>query len=377
MKRPILSPLNMPPKSNRLLEQSIAQYEYGKCLICNTPSPFYNICIKCVSIGFVRRQDNMNPLGFINNSLIIHTVHIGANMPEVRLKGFLQSLKLIGAKGIIWTDSRNIMKLDYEVSKCGFSNICDIRNIESLSRDFLNEENTLTYLNCTIKRRILSFMRAELNSTFGKIAYAVDILRMIILQQYGGFYIDSNVRIVEKNKQDVDYSNQKISSSGVMYLDRNGYGQTAENISASSYVLYEQLTTKPDNEFYPQECSAIYANKGNIFFDFVLYNFFNQYLKDHIFSGGIVKYNAWTHDIRVPSIINCMMIAQYLMEIKFNLASTNFTLKTMECTKNSKNFAFTGGNYISALPFLAFGYRWEKHYSHSHKANSKHIIKDF
>ncbi|APC96378.1 glycosyltransferase [Francisella frigiditurris] len=365
------------------IEEDKALYESGKCLICNDnlSEANLNICTPCTLLGFEDHIVSTDHLG-VRGSKLIHTIHIVSEMPEIRLKGFLQSLILSNFKGIIWTDLKNMKSLEYVLSSYKLSNKCEIKNIEILLNNFLDKNNSLTYLNYKTKKSILGFIQAELNSVFGKVAYAVDILRMIVLQQYGGFYIDSNVRILKREIQTVNHLGKEQRHSGIMYLGRGDVSHNAEEADATSYKLYEKLRTKPGSKkFYPHECSAIYANKGNIFFDFVLYNFFDVYIKNPIFSHESGIYNDSKYNSRTPSIINCMMVAQYLMEIKFNLRDYDFTLKTDEFIEAKeiklKDYSFDAVNYIGVLPFSAFGYNWGKYYSHSHKTSHEFTGEDY
>ncbi len=322
-------------------------------------------------MGFINKRCTTNETQ--NSNLInqvLHTIHISSVIPEVRLTGFLQSLKQTKMLGILWTDRRNIRHIKHEVLRYQNQITCEVMDIDDLLNNFTQRNNNFSFLDISIRSRIVHFLRSELLSRHGRAAYATDILRMIVLQQYGGLYIDSNIRCISKTSHD----QQDYKNANVMYLAREGNGHHANQIGAQNYKLYNALLQKPDIKFHPHECSAILGRKGSVFFDFVLYNFYDQYMQDPLFSNST---QPLYFETRIPKVINCMMVAQYLMEIKFNLENSSFIFNTSPPNRKSQSLAYTTENYKAVLEFEALGYKWEKYYKHSHRHHNTSEIREY
>lgn len=223
-----------------------AKFSSGKCVVCNLPSAC-TICYQCQNKGFVNKSNTNIPLlGVETNSedILLHTIFINGEIPEIRLKYFLVSLKKTKRNGIIWTDSKYTEKLKFEISKHRLQQHCDVVSVEQLYLDYIRD-NTTSYLGKKIKYSLINIIKKETSSYFNRIAYATDILRIIILQLYGGLYLDSNIRCITRVNL---FSGQLsiCSKAGVMSIYRGSDGHKADDVAADSHSLYSLQQYKPN-----------------------------------------------------------------------------------------------------------------------------------
>ncbi|ODN41458.1 hypothetical protein BGC07_15155 [Piscirickettsia litoralis] len=158
-----------------------------------------------------------------------------------------------------------------------------------------------------------------------------------------------------------------------MYINRQSDGHKAGDIAASRHSLYSIQKHKPDILFHPEECSAIFGRKGHLYFDFVLFDFYEQYSRNKFFSGShAISLDQYKREGRMPYVINCMMIAQYLLTIKFGFTSEDFTFDVPNENLNSNQYLidYKANNYKFNVPFIFMNAHFEKFYSQSHRTHS-------
>ena len=352
----------------------------GLCVICNYNSSLH-VCSSCEKIGFYNKISH-SLIGFPNN-IIIHRVYMGQNIPEHLILNIVQTTLILPFQTILWLDDSLIHKHQYD-----FSNIknLEIKSISSLLIEFIQDKK-YSYLNQYIKTEVKNMIITESTGIYKKIAYAIDCIRLIVLQLYGGLYLDSNIKILTSPKNYLRSSQQihEPLPAGVKFIGRNRAQVSPEEVCVTLSKLYDiQKHNAYNIKISQAECSAILGNRGAIFFDFCLYDILINYKKFiHSVDNKISNFNkknAYTklynpspdelRSERTPFIINSMLLAEYLCSIKSDMTSSEFIFKDtlIENEQLEKiKFEIKAYNYVGYITFNLFNCDFIKYYSHSHK----------
>lgn len=437
--------LNNYRKNNMLSDNNKSNYIWreGLCIICNNKlisEKYRDVCSNCVKLGFkskslllsnkikynkIRKISEIS--GVIPLKPVFHSIYLGKAIPEHFLNYFLININYLNTTGILWVDDDIIGKIFHILliktrnQKINF----EVKKISSLIHCFLHQENC-SFLGITLRKQIIQMIYEERYGKYSKIAYAVDILRIIVLLLYGGLYLDINIKVMNKLKEkfDIKLDNacfgakymaiEQVNSSCLGWFPISG----VENSQIYS-ILSCQINLKTgivsslwDDEkskflsthkikpyrFRP-EVSSILGNKGALFFDIVLFDMlekylvrkksFNYYLND--------KFNKIDNNIKIkklnerilnlsdnqlpniinnrnPIIITSMILAQKLLMLKSGCYDEDYYYFTKsritKTDENEINMEMKSFNYAGFDNFNFNGFNFIKYYSHSHKNNN-------